>query len=131
MPTCAVCQEREHKYKCPTCRILYCSVACYKKHRETPCAPPPASPLPAKAPASLWDTEFDDDEGFRLQPAQIQRMLGCAELQALFKQRRMRDIIRLVDGGHVSLDKAREEDPDFMRMTIKLLEVINPEGPPQ
>ena len=74
---------------------------------------------------------FDDDEGFRLQPAQIQRMLGSAELQALFKQRRMRDIIRLVDGGHVSLDKAREEDPDFMRMTIKLLEAINPEGPPQ
>ena len=66
MPTCAVCQERDHKYKCPTCRILYCSVACYKKHRETPCAPPPASPLPAKAPASLWDTEFGDDEGFEL-----------------------------------------------------------------
>lgn len=28
------------KYKCPTCYIKYCSVACFKKHKETPCQKP-------------------------------------------------------------------------------------------
>lgn len=25
------------KYKCPTCHAPYCSVACYKTHKQTPC----------------------------------------------------------------------------------------------
>lgn len=35
---CEVCAASESKYKCPTCRLPYCSAACYKKHKETPCA---------------------------------------------------------------------------------------------
>lgn len=43
---CQVCTTTESKYKCPTCRAPYCSAACYKAHKETPCAPEakPAAP---------------------------------------------------------------------------------------
>ncbi|KAL9228304.1 hypothetical protein vseg_003898 [Gypsophila vaccaria] len=37
---CMVCSEAKSKYKCPTCVIPYCSLACYKKHKETPCGNP-------------------------------------------------------------------------------------------
>ena len=30
-----VCKENNHKYKCPRCRTLYCSVKCYKAHECT------------------------------------------------------------------------------------------------
>ncbi|XP_072503045.1 zinc finger HIT domain-containing protein 3 isoform X2 [Notamacropus eugenii] len=30
---CAVCEEVP-KYRCPSCRVPYCSVPCYKKHKE-------------------------------------------------------------------------------------------------
>ncbi|XP_057540027.1 uncharacterized protein LOC130818020 isoform X3 [Amaranthus tricolor] len=35
---CKVCNEAKSKYKCPTCLMPYCSLVCYKKHKETPCA---------------------------------------------------------------------------------------------
>eukprot|EP01083_Nonionella_stella_P140881 432970_1 len=31
---CEVCLENVHKYKCPACRCPYCSLACYKRHKE-------------------------------------------------------------------------------------------------
>ncbi|XP_058457886.1 zinc finger HIT domain-containing protein 3 [Malaya genurostris] len=37
MMKCAVCDENDKKYKCKTCEVPYCSVACYKKHQEVPC----------------------------------------------------------------------------------------------
>ncbi|PVG02421.1 hypothetical protein CPB86DRAFT_725472, partial [Serendipita vermifera] len=36
-PLCQVCNSTEFKYTCATCRIVYCSVPCYKKHNETSC----------------------------------------------------------------------------------------------
>ncbi|CAG8611934.1 1040_t:CDS:2 [Paraglomus brasilianum] len=44
---CEVCNKMPHKYKCPTCRILFCSVECSKKHKEIPCTAPPPVPPPA------------------------------------------------------------------------------------
>ncbi|XP_046557286.1 zinc finger HIT domain-containing protein 3-like [Haliotis rubra] len=32
---CEVCTEEAAKYKCPQCVLRYCSVQCYKKHKET------------------------------------------------------------------------------------------------
>ena len=34
MLKCNVCSVNDHKYKCPKCLILYCSVSCYKNHKE-------------------------------------------------------------------------------------------------
>ncbi|KAH7889013.1 hypothetical protein F5I97DRAFT_1803958 [Phlebopus sp. FC_14] len=30
---CQICQEKESKYTCSSCTVLYCSVACYKGHK--------------------------------------------------------------------------------------------------
>ncbi|ESQ54360.1 hypothetical protein EUTSA_v10026155mg [Eutrema salsugineum] len=49
-PTCEICVKVVSKYKCPSCLVPYCSLGCFKKHKETPCAKPssteekPASP---------------------------------------------------------------------------------------
>ncbi|KAI4717680.1 hypothetical protein E4T48_06109 [Aureobasidium sp. EXF-10727] len=32
---CAVCEQNESKYKCSSCRLRYCSIACFKKHKDT------------------------------------------------------------------------------------------------
>ncbi|XP_078180375.1 HIT-type Zinc finger family protein isoform X7 [Carex rostrata] len=34
---CEVCKEVQFKYKCPACLTPYCSVACFKKHKENLC----------------------------------------------------------------------------------------------
>ncbi|KAL5507571.1 hypothetical protein ACEPAH_7027 [Sanghuangporus vaninii] len=35
---CQICTERESKYACPTCEVLYCSVSCYKEHKRSSCS---------------------------------------------------------------------------------------------
>lgn len=32
---CEVCHNQPYKYKCPICKFKYCSVSCYKKHKES------------------------------------------------------------------------------------------------
>ncbi|KAJ7762477.1 hypothetical protein B0H16DRAFT_1528977 [Mycena metata] len=34
---CQICSVNESKYTCSGCATLYCSVLCYKKHKEVPC----------------------------------------------------------------------------------------------
>lgn len=34
---CCVCNELTNKYKCPKCSSPYCSLICFKKHKEIPC----------------------------------------------------------------------------------------------
>ncbi|KDO35338.1 hypothetical protein SPRG_00187 [Saprolegnia parasitica CBS 223.65] len=47
---CGVCNEKPSKYKCPVCRLRYCSAPCYKLHKDAACGQPAA---PAKqAPAT-------------------------------------------------------------------------------
>ncbi|KAF7357893.1 hypothetical protein MVEN_00835600 [Mycena venus] len=34
---CQICHVNESKYTCSGCTAVYCSVPCYKKHKEVPC----------------------------------------------------------------------------------------------
>ncbi|KAK7031526.1 hypothetical protein R3P38DRAFT_3313593 [Favolaschia claudopus] len=36
---CQICSENDSKYTCSGCAVVYCSVPCYKKHKEVSCAP--------------------------------------------------------------------------------------------
>ena len=31
---CSICKEVEHKYRCPKCSVLTCSLACVKAHKS-------------------------------------------------------------------------------------------------
>lgn len=37
MKACAVCGEGEQRYRCPACGVRYCSVDCFRKHKEAGC----------------------------------------------------------------------------------------------
>jgi len=34
---CEVCLDQNFKYTCPQCQIVYCSLVCYKRHKESTC----------------------------------------------------------------------------------------------
>ncbi|KAJ9074016.1 hypothetical protein DSO57_1010572 [Entomophthora muscae] len=56
---CEICVENAFKYKCPNCEILYCSVVCFKKHKETPCS---SFKKPEPATTSKTMTIFETTE---------------------------------------------------------------------
>ncbi|XP_039034855.1 uncharacterized protein LOC120171144 [Hibiscus syriacus] len=37
---CEVCNRAQSKYKCPSCLLPYCSLSCFKTHKETLCVKP-------------------------------------------------------------------------------------------
>ncbi|KAG5733322.1 hypothetical protein E4T56_gene8786 [Termitomyces sp. T112] len=39
---CEVCSENQSKYTCSACFALYCSVPCFKRHKETSCSDKPS-----------------------------------------------------------------------------------------
>lgn len=49
---CSVCVEAPSKYKCPNCRTPYCSVNCYRQHKEIckPASTVPPPPATASSP---------------------------------------------------------------------------------
>ncbi|ROW16939.1 hypothetical protein VPNG_01048 [Cytospora leucostoma] len=50
---CGICEKEEAKYKCPRCSLPYCSVACFRPHRENH---PPDEPKPTPDPKPAAET---------------------------------------------------------------------------
>ncbi|CED83374.1 Zinc finger, HIT-type [Phaffia rhodozyma] len=52
---CQICKTNASKYKCSTCQVVYCSVPCFKKHKEESCShlPPPSETSPPVSSVSL------------------------------------------------------------------------------
>ncbi|KAJ0512469.1 putative Zinc finger HIT domain-containing protein [Helianthus annuus] len=75
---CKVCEKAESRYKCPMCLIPYCSLVCFKKHKEIPCVKPvPASENDTSTSITTVDVDRPcyvnaDDEV--LQRSQLERI---------------------------------------------------------
>lgn len=50
---CGICEVNPPKYKCPRCRLPYCSVACNKIHRKNHPPDPEPATIPAAPPSAL------------------------------------------------------------------------------
>uniref|UniRef100_A0AAV1TR98 HIT-type domain-containing protein n=1 Tax=Peronospora matthiolae TaxID=2874970 RepID=A0AAV1TR98_9STRA len=78
---CGVCTTTEAKYRCPTCRILYCSLACSKTHNETPCAPLPAPEKPRESTVTSAPSISMDEKRERLTEEQMGTLETCASVK--------------------------------------------------
>ena len=47
---CQICEAAPQKYKCPQCKVPYCSLGCFKKHQE---------PLPNRQHKSICQLILD------------------------------------------------------------------------
>ncbi|KAH6558657.1 hypothetical protein KP509_1Z051800 [Ceratopteris richardii] len=98
---CKVCEDANSKYKCPTCLLPYCSLPCYKKHKETPCI---KSEVAAESNAASEE---------------LRHMLKNPELQQLIKK------IDSSDDVEKDLNAAME-DQLFRDFRDKVLGIVNP-----
>ncbi|KAG7089656.1 hypothetical protein E1B28_011317 [Marasmius oreades] len=63
---CQVCKKNEMKYTCSVCAALYCSVPCYKQHKESSCTARTQEPSNAG---------YDSHETFTPPPSQEESTL--------------------------------------------------------
>ncbi|XP_029469642.1 zinc finger HIT domain-containing protein 3 isoform X2 [Rhinatrema bivittatum] len=145
MQKCCVCADASPKYRCPPCRLRYCSLQCYKKHKEG-CLPkvehvhgttasgfPPA--LSAVGPLTdggkSWATAdiLDEDEELDKVPDQKLKLLGESEqLKDLLLNPHLRQLLLTVDQAEEkeAILKAYMQEPLFAEFADQCLHIVEP-----
>ncbi|KAI4365730.1 hypothetical protein MLD38_021694 [Melastoma candidum] len=125
---CRVCDEALSKYKCPSCLAPYCSLGCFKRHKEVPCV----KPLSPEKETSLV-TELPSDQPLRvdapdciIQQAQLESLASSSDIREALKDKGLRELIKKIDtsaDAECELDKAMEME-DFHLFSEKILSAI-------
>ena len=140
---CGICNEADGRYKCPQCRTAYCSVTCFKSHKgSAACAEAREALLRQREAAEagqspllqgLGSGDGKEDEGYRVTPDQLDRMVESKRLQEWLRDPMLREVIELVDASgdrERALDAAVGSNEQFSEFVRVLAETINPEGAP-
>jgi hypothetical protein len=143
---CSVCDVSDGRYKCPQCRLAYCSVGCCKTHKqscgqkqtdtETETAVADSSSAKAHVsalipPSTATIDVFDSNDLAIITDLQKKQLSDCKEIRDILKSKRLRDKISEIDCSgntrRTALKNARsnpefEEFLDLMLRTIKYKE---------
>uniref|UniRef100_A0A1A8BAJ5 Zinc finger HIT domain-containing protein 3 n=2 Tax=Nothobranchius kadleci TaxID=1051664 RepID=A0A1A8BAJ5_NOTKA len=131
MQLCSVCSEQTPKYRCPTCEIRYCSLGCYKKHKDTclpvvkPCSYNPEDAVCSEA-CGVEDLLHEDDIIDKV-PLQRLQLLGQSnELRDLLCNPHLRQLLRSVDGAQRKDEamKAAMQEPLFVEFSDQCLKLV-------
>ncbi|XP_052185510.1 uncharacterized protein LOC127797058 [Diospyros lotus] len=130
---CQVCNESQSKYKCPTCLVPYCSLPCFKKHKEIPCVKP-ATASSERNLTSFPVLQFErplyvDEPSEVLQQLQLESIASSSEIRDALKDGELQKLIYNIacsPDAEDELDKAREVEA-FCKFTDKILSTTNPQ----
>uniref|UniRef100_A0A6V7QS49 Zinc finger HIT domain-containing protein 3 n=1 Tax=Ananas comosus var. bracteatus TaxID=296719 RepID=A0A6V7QS49_ANACO len=153
---CEVCKEVESKYKCPTCLTPYCSVGCFKKHKEDLCQnslPAPEEERKVAHPAKSLEVEERsrlvskeqlqsleipvdpsrplevEEPSWVVNKEQLKSLAESSEIRDALKDDELRKLIIRIDSSkepEKELEKAMLGQ-DFRQYTDKILNIINPQ----
>mmetsp|Transcript_40241 Transcript_40241/g.159881 ORF Transcript_40241/g.159881 Transcript_40241/m.159881 type:complete len:133 (-) Transcript_40241:1873-2271(-) len=121
---CEVCTTNESNYKCPTCFLPFCSVACSRVHKQTPCEP--TRPRENSRPKGHVEEEEDDEDRVIISENVLRTIGSNKDIKRLISQKRFRDALLRVDGAK---DRRRAleplmADPEFVVLADLLLQQI-------
>ncbi|XP_010548716.1 PREDICTED: zinc finger HIT domain-containing protein 3 isoform X2 [Tarenaya hassleriana] len=127
--TCEICEKAQSRYKCPSCLAPYCSLSCFKKHKETPCAKPSSN---EEKPAPLKEVPVErpvhvEEASQVVQKTQLEALASSSEVCEALKDESLQKLIRDIDSSSdplLELDKAMGVEA-FRVFTDKVLSHIS------
>jgi hypothetical protein len=132
---CQVCSEEASKYKCPKCRIRYCSVPCFKGHvclPSTDVIPSnEISPTNKSLEQEAKEPEKEIPEEEQLQPGHIAALLSSAQIQQSLSSPRLAQVLQHIDSAKTQdealkrLRESQEGNPDFDSFTNQVLDILD------
>lgn len=144
---CCVCKEAPHKYKCPSCRTPYCSVTCFKKHKEESCQKTSPqeeiikSPLQeevtlnstctAKSPNTACPTKAleVEDPSWLVDNNRLRSLVELKGIQDALRDPELQKMILKIDGSsepEKELEKVMEGQA-FRHFADKILDIVSPQ----
>ncbi|CAO2824524.1 unnamed protein product [Amaranthus hypochondriacus] len=143
---CKVCNEAKSKYKCPACLIPYCSLVCYKKHKETPCAtaksvssddiPKTSHTAPVSDDKKLTPPQVLAEQPLHivkpcevLEKAKLEAIAASEEIRDALKDEDLQKLIRTIDNAPKALEELEKAMgvEAFRILSDKVLSLVNPE----
>jgi len=134
--SCGICNENTFKYKCPSCSIKYCSVVCFKKHKEIPCISN-KSALPKLEVKRMYASSFFQEDFYQVTQKEFDLLATTPEISNALKDSRLQELIKAVDNiSHPKFKKQKLEQmleniPEFNQFVDTMLKTIcvrNEEG---
>ncbi|XP_036767000.2 zinc finger HIT domain-containing protein 3 isoform X1 [Manis pentadactyla] len=139
---CVICLEKP-KYRCPACRMPYCSVTCFRKHKEqcNPETQPGGKKIRSAAIAisikpvededdddSIADFLNSDEEEDRVSLQNLKNLGECAALRSLLLNPHLRELMVSLDQGDnkAKLMKACMQEPLFVEFADCCLRIVAP-----
>ncbi|XP_078484578.1 zinc finger HIT domain-containing protein 3-like [Ciona intestinalis] len=125
-PTCQVCNENQHKYKCPQCYKRYCSVDCYKKHKsEDSCQVNVEKP--PKNGEKQRSLEKQDEETEKVSEEVLERLKDSKELKDILKNPHLRKLLTEVDKNENTPQLINDlmQEPIFIEFADQCLDIIH------
>ena len=128
MQLCIQCSTNISQYKCPNCRSRYCSVLCYKFHKEV-CTSKICDPKPKENISIASSEVVNIGETYLLDDA-LKRKLACSILLKVYlKSSKLQEKIRSIDDHSdgeraTKLRKFRLNDEEFENFVAILLTEI-------
>lgn len=141
---CELCGTELSKYRCPKCKILYCSVACFKSHKEKQCQlltdqsnekeKENHQILHGHSYKEEWemsDNSLDEEDTEDKVPVEkLQRLGESHEVRQMLENPHLRSLmIGLVeskDPGHTI--EAAMQEPIFLELADECLDLIKDEN---
>ncbi|KAF0873120.1 zinc finger HIT domain-containing protein 3 [Crocuta crocuta] len=138
---CVICLE-EPKYRCPACRVPYCSVGCFRKHKEQ--CNPKTRPMEKKRSAvtatsikpaedrdgddSVADFLNSDEEEDRVPLQNLKNLGESAALRSLLLNPHLRQLMVSLDQGDnkAELMRACMQEPLFVEFADCCLRIVEP-----
>eukprot|EP00245_Coleochaete_scutata_P004380 TRINITY_DN16874_c0_g1_i1.p1 TRINITY_DN16874_c0_g1~~TRINITY_DN16874_c0_g1_i1.p1 ORF type:complete len:142 (+),score=21.42 TRINITY_DN16874_c0_g1_i1:91-516(+) len=131
---CEICNEASSKYKCPVCRIPYCSLFCYRQHKATPCNQTELPPSNSQSDSNVkiaalrgsHEASNNDEEGRKLTKQQLEVLASSDSVRNMLRDEQLQRCIRLVDSSEnpeKALDTAMGA-PAFKEFTDKVLAAL-------
>ncbi|XP_043094207.1 zinc finger HIT domain-containing protein 3 [Puntigrus tetrazona] len=140
MQLCGVCSEHVPKYKCPVCRIRYCSVSCFKRHKDDDSCHPvkesdsasssrtPANRQAAEQPWAADDLLDEDSQTDKVPLHKLEQLGGSEALKGLLRNPHLRRLMTSVDSAENKAKAMRDamQEPLFVEFADQCLKIIEP-----
>ncbi|TRY57190.1 hypothetical protein DNTS_003274 [Danionella cerebrum] len=139
MQLCSVCSEHVPKYRCPICRVRYCSVGCFRRHKEIGSCRPviepeqvssTAAPIGrAEEPWTVEDLLDEEGQSDRVPLEKLQQLGHSEALKDLLRNPHLRRLVTSVDSAEDKARAMREamQEPLFVEFADQCLRIIEPE----
>ncbi|XP_077337227.1 zinc finger HIT domain-containing protein 3 isoform X1 [Lithobates pipiens] len=133
--SCCVCKGKSVKYRCPRCRVRYCSLTCCKTHKET-CVPKEAT---ASTEASFlargeshWNKAGDlteDDESDQVSLQKLKMLDESDELKHLLLNPHLQRLVAALDQAENKDQELKKymQEPLFVEFADKCLSIVDAE----